>query len=127
LGEKRHSKTIKTVHSTSQVLIVKVLSNNELKPEKALRRSSCVKCFKLCCYSFWQWVPRNDECAKPNSLYMEFCQDIRIMVAERKRVRRLVKTPAHPRVSLSRPTATGGNEEMLTQNYSSEEIILMWS
>ncbi len=25
------------------------------------------------------------------------------------------------------PTATGGDEEMLTQNYSSEEIILMWS
>jgi hypothetical protein len=25
------------------------------------------------------------------------------------------------------PTATGGNEEMLTQDYSSEEIILMWS
>lgn len=25
------------------------------------------------------------------------------------------------------PTATGGNEEMLTQNYSSEEIILMRS
>ncbi len=51
----------------------------------------------------------------------------RIMVAERKRVRGLVSTPAHPRVSLSRPTATGGDEEMLTQNYSSEEIILMWS
>ncbi|RSO58106.1 hypothetical protein EA756_07520 [Acinetobacter lactucae] len=49
------------------------------------------------------------------------------MVAERKRVSRLVSTPAHPRVSLSRPTATGGNEEMLTQDCSSEEIILMWS
>ncbi|KJX71782.1 hypothetical protein WH42_15100 [Acinetobacter baumannii] len=35
----------------------------------------------------------------------------KIMVAERKRVRRLVKTPAHPKVSLSRPTATGGNWE----------------
>ena len=53
--------------------------------------------------------------------------DIKIMVAERKRVRGLVSTPAHPKVSLSRPTATGGNEEMLTQDYSSEEIILMWS
>jgi len=51
----------------------------------------------------------------------------RIMVAERERVRGLVSTPAHPKVSLSRPTATGGDEEMLTQNYSSEEIILMWS
>ena len=30
----------------------------------------------------------------------------RIMVAERERVRGLVSTPAHPRVSLSRPTAT---------------------
>jgi len=28
---------------------------------------------------------------KANSLYMEFCQDIRIMVAERKRVDRLVR------------------------------------
>ncbi|ONN56281.1 hypothetical protein AC058_01085 [Acinetobacter genomosp. 33YU] len=53
--------------------------------------------------------------------------DTKIMVAERKRVRGLVSTPAHPKVSLSRPTATGGDEEMLTQNYSSEEIILMWS
>ena len=42
------------------------------------------------------------------------------MVAERKRVRGLGKTPAHPKVSLSRPTATGGDEEMLTQNYPSE-------
>jgi len=45
--------------------LFEVLSNNELKPEIALRQSSCVKCFKLCCYSFWQWVPRNDGCAKP--------------------------------------------------------------
>ncbi len=42
------------------------------------------------------------------------------MVAERKRVSRLVRQPAHPKVSLSRPTATGGDEEMLTQNYPSE-------
>ncbi|KQE64089.1 hypothetical protein APB89_14015 [Acinetobacter baumannii] len=61
---------------------------------------------------------------KANSLFMEFCQDIRFMVAERKRVSRLVWTPAHPKVSLSRPTATGGNE-IYMQNYSSEEIALM--
>ncbi len=48
----------------------------------------------------------------------------KIMVAERKRVSRLVWTPAHPKVSLSRPTATGGNE-IYMQNYSSEEIALM--
>ncbi len=35
----------------------------------------------------------------------------RIMVAERERVRGLVSTPAHPKVSLSRPTATGGDWE----------------
>ncbi len=64
--KKRRSKAVKTVPSTSQVLVVdEVLSNNELKPEKALRRSSCVKCFKLCCYSFWQRLPRNNGCAKP--------------------------------------------------------------
>ncbi len=34
--------------------------------------------------------------------------------------------PAHSKVSHSRPTATGGNE-VRTQDYSSEEIILMWS
>jgi hypothetical protein len=36
------------------------------------------------------------------------------------------KNPAHPKVSLSRPTATGGRREY-TQNYSSEGIILMRS
>ncbi|MND76077.1 hypothetical protein D3C80_677140 [compost metagenome] len=50
---------------------------------------------------------------------------LEIMVAERKRVDGLVSTPAHSKVSHSRPTATGGNE-VCTQNYSSEEIILMW-
>ncbi|OCZ52558.1 hypothetical protein A7P21_07510 [Acinetobacter seifertii] len=34
------------------------------------------------------------------------------MVAERKRVSRLVWTPAHPKVSLSRPTATGGGRDL---------------
>jgi hypothetical protein len=64
--KKRRSKAVKTVPSTSQVLVVdEVLSNNEPKPEKALRRSSCIKCFKLCCYSFWQRLPRNTGCAKP--------------------------------------------------------------
>jgi len=47
------------------------------------------------------------------------------MVAERKQVDGLVQLPAHSKVSHSRPTATGGNE-MCTQNYSSEEIVLMW-
>ncbi len=35
---------------------------------------------------------------------------LRIMVAERKWVDGLGKTPAHSKVSHSRPTATGGNE-----------------
>ena len=37
------------------------------------------------------------------------------MVAERKRVSRLVSTPAHPRVSLSRPTATEGTGSARTK------------
>jgi hypothetical protein len=45
----------------------------------------------------------------------KFCQ-ITVLVAERKGVDRLVWTPAHTKVSLSRPTATGGNE-MCVQNY----------
>ncbi len=44
-------------------------------------------------------------------LFIGSSADIKIMVAERERVRGLVSTPAHPKVSLSRPTATGGNEE----------------
>ncbi len=58
---------------------------------------------------------------KANSFLLGVLPDIyRIMVAERERVRGLVQQPAHPKVSLSRPTATGGDEEMLTQNYPSE-------
>ena len=53
-------------------------------------------------------------------LFIGSSADIKIMVAERERVRGLVQQPAHPKVSLSRPTATGGDEEMLTQNYPSE-------
>ncbi len=74
----------------------------------------------LCRYSFWQRLPRNNECAKANSFLIGVLPDIKIMVAERKWVRRLVTQPAHPRVSHSRPTATGGNE-MAAQNYSSEK------
>jgi hypothetical protein len=57
---------------------------------------------------------------KANSFLLGVLPDIKIMVAERERVRGLVQQPAHPKVSLSRPTATGGDEEMLTQNYPSE-------
>jgi len=69
--------------------------------------------FKLCRYSFWQRLPRNNECAKPTPFYWEFCQNIKIMVAERKGVRRLeTKEPAHPKVSPFRPTVEkkGANE-----------------
>jgi len=45
----------------------------------------------LCRYRLWQCLPRNDECAKPTPFYLEFCQTFKIMVAERKRVRRLEK------------------------------------
>ncbi len=48
------------------------------------------------------------------------------MVAERKRVDGLVSTPAHSKVSHSRPTATGGNG-VCTYKYPSEGIALMWS
>lgn len=48
------------------------------------------------------------------------------MVAERKQVDGLGKTPAHPKVSHSRPTATGGNG-VYTYEYPSEGIALMWS
>jgi len=48
---------------------------------------------------------------KANSFLIGVLPDIKIMVAERKRVSRLVRQPAHPRVSLSRPTATGGDKE----------------
>ncbi|MDH0031719.1 MULTISPECIES: hypothetical protein [unclassified Acinetobacter] len=44
-----------------------------------------------------------------------------IMVAERKRVDRLVSTPAHPKVSLSRPTATGGDEEFTHKTIPQKE------
>ena len=37
------------------------------------------------------------------------------MVAERKKVDGLGKTPAHPKVSLSRPTATRGGREAHTK------------
>ncbi|BAN86707.1 hypothetical protein AB237_0761 [Acinetobacter baumannii NCGM 237] len=48
-----------------------------------------------CRYSFWQSLPRNNGCAKPTPFYWEFCQSIKIMVAERKRVDRLVKRGQH--------------------------------
>ena len=35
------------------------------------------------------------------------------MVTKRKRVRGLVSTPAHPKVSLSRPTITERDEELI--------------
>ncbi len=47
--------------------------------------------FKLCRYNFWQRLPRNNECAKPTPFLLGVLPDIKIMVAERKRVSRLVK------------------------------------
>ena len=50
----------------------------------------------------------------------------RIMVAERERVSRLVLSQTStPKVSLSRPTATGKGRVVHTQDYSSEGKALM--
>ncbi len=51
----------------------------------------------LCRYKLWQCLPRNNECAKPTPFYLEFCQNIKIMVAERKGVRRLAEKTQHTR------------------------------
>jgi len=99
------------VFGTSHVLVVdEVLSNNELKPEKpygdqaALNVLSCVViAFGNSCQEIMD--------AQSQLLIYGVLPEHKIMVAERKKVSRLVSTPAHPRVSLSRPTATGGNWE----------------
>ncbi|PTV57718.1 hypothetical protein DBL04_02130 [Acinetobacter seifertii] len=64
---------------------------------------------------------------KANSLYMEFCQSIKFMVAERKRVRRLVKTSSTPEGVPLPSYRYGRRLGVFAQNYSSEEIILMRS
>ncbi len=60
-------------------------------------------------------------------LFIGSSADIKIMVAERKRVRGLGKTPAHPKVSHSRPTATGGDEEFTHKSIPQKGINLMCS
>jgi len=64
--KKRHSKAVKTVRGTSQVLLLMqvFLSRNDLKPENPKGRQAALF-FKLCRYSFWHREPRNNECAKP--------------------------------------------------------------
>ena len=62
---------------------------------------------------------------KANSFLLGVLPDIKIMVAERERVRGLVQQPAHPKVSLSRPTATGGDEELTRKTIPQKGIILM--
>ncbi|KJH64049.1 hypothetical protein UF12_03570 [Acinetobacter calcoaceticus] len=63
---------------------------------------------------------------KANSFLLGVLPNIcRIMVAERERVRGLVQQPAHPKVSLSRPTATGGDEELTRKTIPQKGIILM--
>ncbi len=96
------------MRGTSQVLLLRqvFLSRNDLKPENPKGRQAALF-FKLCRYSFWQRLPRNNGCAKPTPFYWEFCQNIKIMVAERKRVDGLVIEPAHPKVSPSRSTVEG--------------------
>jgi hypothetical protein len=64
---------------------------------------------------------------KADSFLLGVLPDIKIMVAERKRVRGLGKTPAHPKVSHSRPTATGGDEEFTHKTIPQKGIYLMCS
>ena len=90
LGEKGTAKPIKTVLGTSQVLLLLSFCCDDLKPESANSPQTALK-FMWCRYSFWQRLPRNNGCAKPTPFYWEFCQSIKIMVAERERVSRLVK------------------------------------
>ncbi|CRX63782.1 hypothetical protein ABR2090_0853 [Acinetobacter baumannii] len=93
--KKGTAKPIKTVLGTSQVLLLlQVFSRDDLKPESANGPQTALK-LMWCRYSFWQRLPRNNGCAKPTPFYWEFCQSIKIMVAERKRVDRLVKRGQH--------------------------------
>jgi hypothetical protein len=46
---------------------------------------------------------------RPTPSFGSSAETLEIMVAERKQVDGLGKTPAHPKVSHSRPTSTGGN------------------
>ena len=53
---------------------------------------------------------------KANSLYWEFCQSINKLWWQNGRgLADWLRHPAHPKVSLSRPTATGGNEVLHTK------------
>ena len=63
---------------------------------------------------------------KANSFLLRVLPDIKIMVAERRGFADWLQDPAHPKVSHSRPTATGGNG-VCTYEYPSEGIVLMWS
>ncbi|OTM97059.1 hypothetical protein B9X66_00655 [Acinetobacter pittii] len=57
--KKRHSKAVKTVFCTSQVLLlIKFFGRDELKPESANRYQAAYK-FKSCRYRLWQRLPRD--------------------------------------------------------------------
>jgi len=115
------------VFGTSHVLVVdEVLSNNELKPEKpygdqaALNVLSCVViAFGNSCQEIMD--------AQSQLLIYGVLPEHKIMVAERKKVRRLVKTSSTP-VGVPLPSYRYGRERgAYAQNYSSEGIILMRS
>ncbi|BFM87399.1 hypothetical protein JUNP586_1841 [Acinetobacter baumannii] len=57
---------------------------------------------------------------KANSFYWEFCQALKLWW-QRKRVSRLGNTQAHPKVSHSRPTATGGDEKLTHKTIPQKE------
>ncbi len=59
--------------------------------------------------------------AQSQLLLLGVLPGIKIMVAERKRVSRLGNTQAHPKVSHSRPTATGGDEKLTHKTIPQKE------
>ncbi|MEW7966615.1 hypothetical protein AB0858_18385, partial [Acinetobacter baumannii] len=46
--KKRHSKAVKTVLGTSQILLLLSFGRDDLKPEKPIGNQASLKCFKLC-------------------------------------------------------------------------------
>ncbi|WP_228133928.1 hypothetical protein [Acinetobacter baumannii] len=92
MGEKKAQQSHEDCawHISSFIVDASFLSRNDLKHENPTGDQAALK-FMWCRYSFWQRLPRNNGCAKPTPFYWEFCQSIKIMVAERERVSRLVK------------------------------------
>lgn len=111
--------------STSQVLLLLYFSDKKLKSEEPNGGQTFIK--SLSCVVivyFGNGGQKNMNVQSQLLIFGVLPEHKTFMVAERKRVDRLVTQLAHPKVSLSRPTATGGNE-IYTQNYPSEGIVLI--